>query len=38
MKRLILIICLLGLGIGVDAQEARAFKKGYRGDVSVGGM
>lgn len=38
MKRLILIICLLGLGIGVDAQEARAFKKGYRGDVSVGGI
>ena len=38
MKKFILLICLLGLGIGVDAQESYSFNKGYRGDVSVGGI
>ena len=38
MKKFVLLICLLGLGIGLDAQESYSYKKGYRGDVSVGGI
>lgn len=38
MKKFVLLICLLGLGIGLDAQESYSFNKGYRGDVSVGGI
>jgi hypothetical protein len=31
MKRILLIICVLGVCIGANAQENHAFRKGYRG-------
>ena len=38
MKRILLIICVLGVCIGANAQENHAFRKGYCGDVSMGGL
>ena len=38
MKRILLIICVWGVCIGANAQEKHAFRKGYRGDVSMGGL
>lgn len=38
MKKLLLIIYLLGICLAVSGQENNVFKKGYRGDVSMGGI
>ena len=37
MKKLVLVLCVAIIGVSVAAQEGFSFRKGYRGDVSLGG-
>lgn len=37
MKKLILVLCVALIAVSVAAQESFSYRKGYRGDVSLGG-
>lgn len=37
MKKLVLVLCVALITMSVAAQESFSFRKGYRGDVSLGG-
>lgn len=37
MKKLVLVLCVAIIGVSVAAQEGFSYRKGYRGDVSLGG-
>ena len=37
MKKLVLVLCVALITMSVSAQESFSFRKGYRGDVSLGG-
>ena len=37
MKKLVLVLCVALITMSVAAQESFSYRKGYRGDVSLGG-
>ena len=37
MKKLVLVLCVALITMSVSAQESFSYRKGYRGDVSLGG-